>query len=264
MYNVLGNADEDDLDALESAARPPDLAIALLGKIGSGKSSLGNALAGYEAFEARKAASGVTREGQTALADNNGGEGSILVLDTPGFDPSGVDAGYVQALRSAFVENVPQKTNVALLFCIPLTGPIQADLVALELLEKKLFGPNMTSSTIVLWTHAASLDGATLESFFGSDVEEPTLSRILSKMHHEQVAESRSWPVESILHKAKSIGQPLGAVWTGAVATGGRKKQRRQRQLEAGYIDNRAPGERTGFERTGWDERTGFGRCSIL
>ena len=30
-----------------------------------------------------------------------------------------------------------------------------------------------------------------------------------------ELEQGRSWPVESILHKAKSIGQPLGAVWTG-------------------------------------------------
>ena len=36
MYSVLGKEDEYDLDALESAEVPPDLVVALLGKIGSG------------------------------------------------------------------------------------------------------------------------------------------------------------------------------------------------------------------------------------
>ncbi|XP_036445329.1 GTPase IMAP family member 1 [Colossoma macropomum] len=134
-----------------------ELRLVLLGWAGSGKSSVGNAVLGFRAFEPRCSADStkpLTVKCEKKCASAAGRK--VAVVDTPDWFYSERPPEEVHH-QLYLCESLSAPGPHAFLFCIPMHRPNEQDLQALDALEK-VFGPESVSKhTVIVFTHTQHL-----------------------------------------------------------------------------------------------------------
>ncbi|RVE76477.1 hypothetical protein OJAV_G00008150 [Oryzias javanicus] len=138
-----------------SPSSSPELRLVLLGRSGSGKSSVGNSILGQNVFRCEAdSLTAVTQKCERRKAVVEGQK--VAVVDTSDWFTTEQTPEEVRAqISSSVVLSIPGPH--AFLLCVPLDQPAKTELQALEALEK-VFGPGaVTKHTVVLFTYADRL-----------------------------------------------------------------------------------------------------------
>mmetsp|Transcript_51215 Transcript_51215/g.69731 ORF Transcript_51215/g.69731 Transcript_51215/m.69731 type:complete len:277 (-) Transcript_51215:93-923(-) len=138
----------------------PILVLVLIGKMGHGKSSLGNAILARDCFEARRAAAGVTNGcslESTTLSDGSG----LLVVDTPGLDSTGSEhfSEIVTSLARISKRLGEGAAKFAVLVTMGVHTRMSEDDMASLYAMKCVLGGCFLEQAVLVWTHGDLLDG---------------------------------------------------------------------------------------------------------
>ncbi|KAL7860416.1 hypothetical protein AOLI_G00167650 [Acnodon oligacanthus] len=147
-----------------------ELRLVLLGWAGSGKSSVGNAVLGFKAFEPRCSADSekpLTMKCEKKCASVAGRK--VAIVDTPDWFYSERPQEEVHH-QLYLCKSLSAPGPHAFLFCIPVRRPNEQDLQALDALEK-VFGPESVSKhTVIVFTHTEQLSkDLTLEEHLSTE-----------------------------------------------------------------------------------------------
>jgi hypothetical protein len=227
------NADKKADCAIDIADTNSPLIIILLGKTGNGKSATGNLLVGRDVFLSQAGVGAVTLE--SAHANGSWKGNPLIVLDTPGLgDPNQTS----QTLRRKIEEGITAAScpgarfALVLVFGLHLRVTVE-DVETISSLEA-MFGKNMMSSAVAVWTHGALLEARTLEEYFQGAA--PGLSQLLSRVRGGSiVVEHKGCTPEQAQLSREAILEGAGGV-AGALPVPrplGGKKARRIRQENA-------------------------------
>ncbi|CAF0889208.1 unnamed protein product [Rotaria sp. Silwood1] len=152
----------------EATGTDNEIRMVLLGRTGTGKSSVGNTILGGKFFVAKKAPVGVTTQCASGARDFENKR--LFIVDTPGFlDPNIEDEVIQQEVGKSYQLTATPGPHVFLLVLEPARMTDQ-EAVATDYLSK-IFGPKAVHHTIIIFTH-----GDVLEE------EENTLDGYLSQL----------------------------------------------------------------------------------
>lgn len=269
---TTGNADVVPRVQLtpEELANLP-LVLVMMGRVGSGKSSTANTIAGPslgQPFESRQSAVSVTAACRTETVMV--GDQRVLLLDVPGLgDASVSEDQVVSEMRRGYEELIPESAPVAMLLVMSLQSRVgEEDFAILSSLEGKVFGPDMLGSTLVVWTHADGLEAS--EGLAGFLEGAPLrLQEMLTRAGGGSVALNNKLPrseavpqqVQELLKQAKLVATPLKLVKERRDRIYGRKSARRRRQVEAGLLTR--PLEVPGKNQSDNADGAGKSRCIV-
>lgn len=240
------------VEAEAAAARAPvdpntlPLVLVLIGRVGAGKSSTANTLVGQlvEPFTTRHSASAVTAACRAEHAEIDGQR--VIVLDTPGLgDAATPEEEVLNEIRRGVKELTPTGAAMCILWVMSLNSRVgEEEHAAIAYLEQKLFGMKMLESTVVVWTHADSLDGSGLAGFLQG--AEDRLRDLLSKVggssvtidnrQIHKVGDGAPTEVHEIFRQAKAASRQYLVIKPRQDRAFGRKSARRKRQMEAGLL----------------------------
>jgi len=212
---------------------PGPLVVILLGKTGNGKSAVGNLLIGRDEFLSQAGMGSVTQDSARALGNWKGEQ--LIVLDTPGLgDPSTTSQITRSKIEAGIAAAACPGARYALVLVFGLHQRVTAEDVDLIANLELMFGRNMMSSAVAVWTHGALLESKTLDSYFlGAP---PGLCALLTTVrggsivveNQDRTKDQAALSRDTVLEAAYTVSGPLPV----PRPLGG-KKARRMRQETA-------------------------------
>jgi len=173
------NAERKPDCAIEIPDENAPLILVLLGKTGNGKSATGNLLVGRDVFLSQPGVGSVTQESTRAVGTWKGNP--LIVLDTPGLgDPNHTSHSIQSKIEAGITAASTPGARFALVLVFGLHLRVTVEDVETISSLEMMFGKNMMSSAVAVWTHGALLESKTLEEYFQG--APPGLSLLLSQV----------------------------------------------------------------------------------
>lgn len=223
--------------ASTSEALSPELRLVLVGRAGSGKSTVGNYILGHEAFRSdRDSLTAVTQDCEKRKAEVCGRK--VAVVDTPDWFNSEKTPDEVRAQISSCV-TLSSPGPHAFLMCIPVDQPARSEPQALQALGSVFGTDAVQKHTVALFTFADRLQKSgktkdkSVEAYISS--ERPDLLKVVEMCRdrfHIMEGDKGESNVSELLETVDQTVREAGGRWYSSPAFEEAEDRVRQRQLE--------------------------------